>query len=45
MSERVSTLNGSIDIVSTPQQGTLVSVSIPLHLAWLIQTLYLIWEE
>ena len=33
MRERVSTLNGSIDIVSTPQQGTLVSVSIPLHLA------------
>ena len=33
MRERVSTLNGSIDIVSTPQQGTLVSVNIPLHVA------------
>ena len=31
MRERVSTLNGSIDITTTPQQGTLVSVSIPLH--------------
>jgi signal transduction histidine kinase len=30
MRERVSTLDGKIDITSTPQQGTLVSVNLPI---------------